>query len=193
MMNFATQLFESEHLNLAAYDPETDAAIESGFTHNLDYAWSMRHDGISHPLTAFEVKKMREEALKESEEKESSLLFSIRLKEDNRFLGLLSFPWIAWSNRIGGFKLNFGVDADDGLYFEEALHMTLRYAFEELSLFHTHIWLGSQDDARLARLIRAGMSVEVRQRQMVYRNGCLWDRLSVGISQDEWLRKNLED
>jgi len=35
------------------------------------------------------------------------------------------------------------------------------------------------------------MSVEVRQRQMIYRNGRLWDRLSVGIAQEEWLRKNI--
>ena len=193
MMNFATQLFESEHLILAAYDPETDAAIEAGFTRNLDYAGSMSRDGIPHPLTSFEVKKMREEALKESEEKESSLLFAIRSKEDNRFMGVLAFPWISWSNRIGGFTLNFGREAEDAVYFEEALDMTSRYAFEEMSLFHTHIWLGSQDDARLARLIRAGMSVEVRQRQMVYRNGRLWDRLSVGITQDDWLLKSLED
>ena len=193
MMDFATQLFECEHLILTAYDPEKDAAVEAGFTRNLDYAWSMDQDGIPHPLTAFEVKKKREEALKESEEKESSLLFAIRLKEDGRFMGVLAFPWISWSNRIGGFNLNFGVEADDALYFEEALRMTLRYAFEELSLFHTHIWLGSQDDARLTRLVRAGMSVEVRQRQMVYRNGRLWDRLSVGIAQEEWLQMNLEE
>ncbi len=192
-MNFATQLFESEHLILAAYDPEKDAAIEAGLTRNLDYAWSLDHDGIPHPLTTFEVKKKREEALKESEEKESSLYFSIRLKEDDRFLGVLAFPWISWSNRRGGFTLNIGDAVDDRLYYSEALQMTLRYAFEELSLFHTHIWTGSHDEARLEHLIEAGMKIEVRQRQMVYRNGRLWDNLSVGISQEDWLKKNSEE
>lgn len=192
-MNFATQLFESEHLILSAYDPEKDAAIEAGFTRNLDYAWAMDHAGAPHPLTAFEVKKKREESLKESEEKENSLYFSIRLKEDDRFLGVLTFPWISWSNRRGGFTLNLGDEADDKLYFEEALSMTLRYAFEELSLYHTHNWMGSHDENRLAHLTQAGMSVEVRQRQMVYRNGRLWDCLSVGISQEDWLRKNSEE
>lgn len=189
-MNFATQLFESEHLIVTAYDPEKDAAIETGFTRNLDYAWAIDMDGIPHPLTAFEIKKKREEALKQSEEKENSFCYAIRTKSDDRFLGALVFPWISWSNRSAGFSLNLGVEADDDLYFEEALHITLRYAFEELDLNHAHTWLGSHDEMRLSRFVKAGMVVEVRQRQNFYRQGHLWDLLSVGISQRDWLRIN---
>lgn len=189
-MNFATQLFESDHLIVTAYDPDKDAAIEAGFTRNLDYAWSMDFDGIPHPLTTFEVKKKREEALKNSEEKENSYCYSIRLKADDRFLGVLVFPWISWSNRGAGFSLNLGVEADDELYFNEALYITLRYAFEELDLYHAHTWLGSHDERRLNRLLQAGMMVEVCQRQNFYRQGRLWDLLSVGISREDWLRIN---
>lgn len=187
-MNFATQLFESDRLIVTAYDPEKDAAIEAGFTRNLDYAWSMDFDGIPHPLTTFEVKKKREEALKTSEEKENSFCYSIRLKADDRFLGVLVFPWISWSNRGAGFSLNLGEEPDDELFFNESLNITLRYAFEELDLYHTHTWIGSHDEKRLNRLIQAGMTVEVRQRQNFYRQGRLWDLLSVGISQNDWLR-----
>lgn len=189
-MNFATQLFESEHLIVTAYDPEKDAIIEAGFTHNLDYAWAMDMDGVPHPLTAFEIKKKREEALKQSEEKENSYCYAIRTKTDERFLGVLIFPWISWSNRSAGFSLNLGEVTDDDLYFDEALHITLRYAFEELDLHHTHAWLGSHDETRLSRFLKAGMTVEVRQRQNFYRRGHLWDLLSVGISQEDWLRIN---
>ncbi|GAP15334.1 acetyltransferase [Longilinea arvoryzae] len=189
-MKFNTQLFESEHLILTWYDLDQDAAIEAGFTRNLDYAWRMDVDGIPHPLTTFEMKKKREEALKKSEENGSSFCYSLRTKEDNRFLGVVVLPWVSWVNRDAYFYLNFGHEKDEECYFEEAVHITLRYIFEELGLHHTQTWLGSHDDARTARYTRSGMAVEVCQRQMVYRQGRLWDRLSMGISQQDWMQLN---
>lgn len=186
-MNFSTQLFESEHLVLAAYDPDRDAAIEAGFTRNPDYAWSLDPDGIPHPLTVFEVKKMREEALKESENKENCIYFSIRSKEGDRFLGTVVFPWISWNNQNGGFRLTFGQEEDETLYFDEAMTLTLRYAIEELGLVHTNTWLGAHDETRVKRFFQAGLELEVRQRQMVYRHGRMWDRLGLGISREKWL------
>lgn len=186
-MNFSTQLFESEHLILTAYDPEKDAAIEAGFTRNLDYAWSLDPDGIPHPLTTFEVKKMREEALKESEEKENCIYFAIRSKEGDRFLGSVVFPWILWNNQNAAFRVTFGEEADEALYFDEALIMTLRYAIEELGLVHTHTWLGAHDETCIQRFLKAGLAVEVRQRQMLYRQGHLWDLLAMGMSREKWL------
>ncbi len=192
-MKFSTQLFESDHLLLTWYDLEKDAAIEAGFTRNLDYAWKLDVDGITHPLTTFEMKKKREEALKESEEKGSSYCYSLRSKEDQRFLGVVVLPWVSWVNRDAYFYLNFGDEKDEERYFEEAIHITLRYIFEELGMHHTQTWLGSHDEIRAERYRQAGLTVEVRQRQMVYRQGRLWDRLLMGILQQDWLQKNAGD
>ncbi len=189
-MKFDTQLFESEHLILTWYDLDQDAAIEAGFTRNLDYAWRMDVDSIAHPLTTFEMKKKREEALKKSEENGSSFCYSLRSKEDNRFLGVVVLPWVSWVNRDAYFYLAVGDEKDEDRYFEEAMHITLRYIFEELGLYHTQTWLGSHDEVRTVRYKRAGMVVEVCQRQMVYRQGRLWDRLSMGISQQDWMKFN---
>lgn len=189
-MKFNTQLFESEHLILSWYDLEKDAAIEAGFTRDLDYAWRLDIDGIPHPLTTYEMKKKREEALKESEDKGNSFCYSLRLKNEDRFLGVMVLPWISWVNRDAAFYLNFGNEEDEALYFAEAIHMTLRFIFEELGMYHTQTWLGSQDEIRTARYSQAGMVMEVRQRQMVYRQGRLWDRLWMGSLQQDWLRKN---
>lgn len=186
-MKITTQLFESDHLILAGYDPDKDAAIESGFTRNLDYAWSLERDGIPHPLTVFEVKKIREEALKSPGENDHSFLFSIRFKEEDRFLGVVAFPWISWKNQVAFFRVNIGGGEDDERYFEEALEMALRYAFEELGVYRAFTTLGSHDESRLNRLIKAGMTIDVRQRQMFYRQGRLWDLYELGMSREKWL------
>lgn len=190
IMSFKTQLFKSEHLILTWYDLEKDAAVEAGFSQDLDYAWRLDIDGVTHPLTTYEMKKKREEALKDSEEKGSSFCYAIRSQEDDRFLGVFVIPWVSWVNRDACFYLNFGDEADEERYFAEALHLTLRYLFEELGMYHSQTWLGSHDDRRVERYIQAGMAVEVRQRQMAYRQGRLWDRLLMGILQEDWLRSN---
>lgn len=186
-MKFTTQLFESEHLILTGYDPEKDSYREAEFTCNLDYAWALDMDGIPHPLTSFEVKKLREDTLKKSEEQKNCYLYSIRIKEGGLFIGIVVFPWISWKNRDGLFQVSLGEQAEDRLYFSEALHMTLRYAFEELGLNHTVTRLGGHDEVHLADLQKAGMTLEVRQRQMHFRHGKLWDRWLVGMSRQDWL------
>ncbi|HWQ04395.1 MAG TPA: GNAT family protein [Longilinea sp.] len=190
-MKFTTQLFKSEHLILNGYDPEKDAAREAEFTCNLDYAWAMDVDIIPHPLSSYEVKKLREEALKKSDEKKDCYLYSIQVKEDDHFIGTVVFPWISWKNQDGFFQVSIGEQAEDNLYFEEALHMALRYAFEELGLKHTVTRLGGHDEFHLERMQKAGMTLEVRQRQMHFRGGKLWDRWLVGMSRDEWLRHQI--
>jgi len=190
-MKFTTQLFESEHLILTGYEPERDAARDAEFTCNLDYAWAMDVDGIPHPLSSFEVKKLLEEALKKSDETKNCYFYSIRNKEGSLFIGTVAFPWISWKNRDGFFQVSIGDQAEDNLYFDEALHMTLRYAFEELGLNHTVTRLGGHDDTRLIRLEKAGMTLEVRQRQMHFRGGKMWERWLVGMSREDWLRHQI--
>ena len=56
-MKLTTQLFMSPHLKLDAYDPEKDAAEESGFTVDLNYLWAMNMEESAHPLTVYEIKK----------------------------------------------------------------------------------------------------------------------------------------
>lgn len=190
-MNITTQLFETEHLILTGYDPERDAARDAEFTCNLDYAWAIDVDGIPHPLSAFEVKKLREEALKKSDETKDCYFYSIRVKEGDRFIGMVVFPWISWKNRDGFFQVSIGEQEEDGLYFEEALHITLRYAFEELGLIHTVTRLGGHDEVHLTRLQKAGMTLEVQQRQMHFHSGKMWDRWLVGMSREDWFRHQM--
>jgi RimJ/RimL family protein N-acetyltransferase len=192
-MKLTTQLFESEHLILTGYDPDKDSAREAEFTCNLDYAWAMDLDGIPHPLSGFEVKKLREEALKKWGEQGNCYCYSIREKQSDLFIGTVVFPWISWKNQDAAFQVSIGDQADDDRYFAEALHMTLRYAFEELGLNHAVTRLGGHDEVHLAGMQKAGMTIEVRQRQMHFRQGKVWDRFLVGMSRDEWVSHQIGD
>lgn len=191
-MTFTTQLFKSNHLLLEAYDLEKDPACEAAFTYDLNYVNAIDYELIPHPLTAFEVKTKREEQLKKGSETDNFFLFSIRTKEEDRFLGILSFPSVFWFNRYAYFKLFIGEADQRRAYFVEALDMALRYGLEELGLYSIFTVTHEAEPELMAAYLSAGFKIAVRQRENVFRNGKLIDRMYVEILQDEWKIRQAE-
>jgi RimJ/RimL family protein N-acetyltransferase len=187
-MKLSTQLFESPNLTLDYYDPEKDPQDESRFTYDLNYTWAMNVDRAAHPLTTFEVKKMREEQLKNSNENRAEYYFAIRRKEDNHFLGVVAIPMVSWSNRSAAFRVMIGEKTEREKYLAEAVHVTLRYAFEELALHSVISYTGDFQADVLQACRQAGMQECGRQREMVFRAGRYWDRVVMAMDQPEWLK-----
>lgn len=185
-MTFATQLFQSENLVLEAYDLEKDPASEAAFTYDFNYVNGIDYEIIPHPLTAFEVKTKREEQLKKGGETDNFFLFAIRRKIDSQFLGVLSFPSVFWFNRYAYFKLAIGEPEMRQAFYEEALSMALRYGLEELGLYSIYTTLSDDEPEVMAGLQNAGFDIAVRQRENIFRNGKLKDRIFMEIHQDEW-------
>ncbi len=192
-MNLTTQLFESTNLKLDFYDPDKDASEESSFTYDLNYAWLMSTNGIARPLTAYEIKKMREEQLKRADETGTKFYFAVRRKADNKFLGLVMFPWISWTHRTAAFRVLIGGEDRSGEILAEVLRMALRYAFEELNLYSADCTTGEFQPEYLEACRRAGMQERVRQREMVFRGGRLWDQVMMVMSQDDWRKQQREE
>jgi RimJ/RimL family protein N-acetyltransferase len=191
-MTFTTQLFQSENLVLEAYDPEKDAASEAAFSYDPNYAAVIDGEGVPHPLTVFEVKKKREEELKKGGEKDNFFLFALRRKSDSLFLGILTFPHVFWFNRYAFFKMTIGEAETRLAYFTEALQMGLRYGLEELGLYSMYTSTGEYEPEVKQGLEAAGFHEAVRQRENVYRDGKLWDRVFMEILQDEWKTRNAQ-
>ncbi len=191
-MTFATQLFKSDNLLLEAYDLEKDPAAEAAFTYDFNYVPAIDFDIIPHPLTDFEVKSKREEQLKKGSETDNFFLFAIRRKSDGQFLGILSFPWVFWFNRYAFFNLAIGESEQRPAYYSEALKMAMAYGLEELGLFSICTAASDDEPEVLAALQAAGFNIAVRQRENVFRNGRLLDRIFLEIHQDEWKKENSE-
>ncbi len=192
-MNLTTQLFESTNLKLDFYDPEKDASEESSFTYDLNYTWGISFNGEPKPLTAFEIKKMREEQLKKADETGTKFYFTVRRKADNQFLGVIMFPWISWTHRTAAFRVLIGDTGRWGEYLAEALRLALRYAFEELNLYSVDCYAGEFQPDYLEACRRAGMQERVRQREMVFRAGRLWDRVMMVLNQADWQKLQHEE
>jgi RimJ/RimL family protein N-acetyltransferase len=191
-MELSTQLFESPNLILDFYDPEKDASDETRFTYDLNYAWAIDIDGSAHPLTCFEVKKKREAQLKKSDESKAEYYFAIRRKGDEKFLGVVAVPWVSWKNRNAGMRVLIGNVDENKTYIVEALNMALRYLFEGLEIHSVDIFTGDFQPEMMEACRESGMAECVRQREMVYRNGQLWDRVIMSMQQEKWIKLHNE-
>lgn len=191
-MTFATQLFQSENLVLEAYDLEKDPASEAAFTYLINYVNIIDYELIPHPLTAFEIKTKREEQLKKGSDTDNFFLFAIRRKIDSQFLGVLNFPSVFWFNRYAMFNLAIGEPELRKAYFDEALSIALRYGLEELGLYSVHTTICDDEPEVMAALQNAGFDVAVRQRENIFRDGKLRDRIFMEIHQEEWKKRITE-
>jgi RimJ/RimL family protein N-acetyltransferase len=180
-----TQLFESPNLRLTSVDPEQDSKVETGWTYDLDYAQGLLETPVR-PLGALELKKHHEEEQKRADDRGNQFYFAIRLKEDNQLAGFLRFPFIFWVHSSAWLRLGIADPAILARFGREALEMALRYSFSELNLYRVETALPDYQHDMIGLLEDAGFLMEVRRRQVFFRNGRYYDALHFGLLQSEW-------
>ena len=71
-------------------------------------------------------------------------------------------------------------------YYAEALKLAMVYGLEELGLYSMYTSSGEYEPEIKQALEAAGFQEAVRQRDNVFRDGCLWDRVFMEILQEDW-------
>lgn len=192
-----TQLFESPRLRLAPPDPDKDAEIESGWTHDGEYL-RLVDLAPARPLSPSQVRKKYEQLEKEAEK---NFYFALRLRETpaegpegpGRLIGFVRLFWVDWMHGHALLSLGIGAPADRGQgYGSEALGLILRYAFEELGLHRLTAATAAYNTGALRFLGRHGFQAEVRRRQAVARDGQYWDVVLLGLLRSEWEARRAE-
>ncbi len=182
------QLFEGQRIRFAPPDADRDAEIVSKWTHDPDYLRALSAD-IAKPLSPSQIKKQYEEMDKDAE-RHNAFHFALRLKEDDRLIGFARLWRIEWTHATGSLQIGIGDRNDRGKsYGTEALHLLLRYAFDELNLYRLSATTTEYNTGAIRFFERAGFVVEVRRRQAIQRDGRRWDAVLLGLLRDEWKRE----
>jgi len=191
-MSFSTQLFEGKLVRLAPINHDTDPQVESRWTHDLAFLRSMDRK-LAMPLSVAQVKKKYEAIEKEVDESKRLFHFTIRGRDDSRFLGYVRIEGIEWTHATGNLRLGIGdpLERDHG-YGSDALQLMLRFAFSELNLYRLSALVGEDNPGALRFFTRYGFVEEVRRRKAIRRDGQEWDLVHLGILRDEWLSPAVE-
>jgi len=184
-----TNIFEGERIRLTDIDPKEDAEKDSQWMHSIEYA-RFRTENPVRPMSVSEVSKDLEEKLKESDQERSSFYYAVRLKTGEKdLLGFLHIIDIEWPNGQGLLQVLMGTEEIKKEYLEEALSLALRYAFDELNLYHIFCEIPSYDIDVIKAFEKAGFAQEACLREMVYHAGEYHDRIMFGIVGEEWRQK----
>ncbi len=181
-------LFMGERVRLVSPNVEGEAAIISGWTHNLDYSKRFR-SGMARPMAVFEVKQFLTDQLKRSDESRNVFTFSIQRKSNDQLLGTAWLDPIEWSNRNARIAIYLGnpeAVRDDWL---EGVKLIVQYAFQELGLHRLTTQVFEDEGDVLEVFLEAGFVPEVRQREAAFHQGARVDVVWFGILDPDWRLK----
>jgi RimJ/RimL family protein N-acetyltransferase len=187
-MKISSQLFEGQFLRMSAIDPDQDPQVEVNWTYDLEYAQKIIGEGPVHPLTIFELKKQYEEWQKGAEEKRDQFYFGFHLREDDRLIGFMRVPWVAWTSGDAFLQVDIGDPEMQSRYGAEAMSLALNYLFQELNVFRVGMLVPEYNPVEKSLCEEAGFVLEVIRRQSCYREGRRWDRYLYGLLQFEFIK-----
>ena len=191
MFNIQTQLFEEKDVRFGSIDHETHPEIESKWTHDAEFMRLMELKPVC-PLSPAMVMKQYEAIEKGMEEEKNLFYFTIRAREDDRFIGKALVEWIDWENGNGFIRLGIGSAEDRRKgYGSQALTMLLRYSFGELNLFRVTAVVPAYNTGALRLFQKFGFMEEVRRGKAMYRDGEFWDIISFGLLNAEWYEQQI--
>lgn len=183
---FSTQMFEGEHIRLAALEPELDAPVVSGWYADPEFVHQVTR-GPGRPLSTPQIRAQLTREDTESREKRRRFDFAIRTREGDRLIGLVGLREILWNHGEGRLELAIGSAADRGHGLgAEALGLILRYAFTELNLYRVWLDIGGDNGDAIRFFERHGFVAEVRRRQALERAGQRFDILRLSLLLEEW-------
>ena len=138
------------------------------------------------PLT--EVKEAKEfiEYFNSAFEKGRSMGWAIALKEDNSFIGTVSYEKIDHENMLAEIGYDLVKEYWGQGFMTEALKPILTYGFEELKLHRIEAHTAAMNGASRRLLERLGFTKEGQLRECTYINGAFRDDVHYGMLKKEW-------
>jgi RimJ/RimL family protein N-acetyltransferase len=170
-------------VRLAAFNPETDAAIVARWSRDTEYH-RLGDNDAAYPQP---VKWARERLERPSDR---GFGFAIRTLSDDRLIGDIGV-WIeSWAHGEGWTGIGIGEREfwGDG-YGTDAMRLMLRLAFGELNLRRVTLGVYAYNPRAIRSYEKAGFRREGLIRSDCLRDGQRWDTVFMGILRDEWLKR----
>lgn len=186
MFGIQTTLLEAQDILLGPIDHETHADIESRWTYDADFMRSMELTPTQ-PQSPASV-RLQYTAIEEQMNVQKDLYyFTIRTREEDRFIGKAMLEWIDWTNGNGYLRLGIAEPGYRGRgYGSQTLNLLLSFAFEELGMYRVTAVVPAYNREAIHLFRKFGFMEEVRRRKALYRDDQFWDIISFGLLHAEW-------
>ena len=182
-------LLTGQLVRLTAMNAETAAEAFARWDRDSEYLRQLDSD----PQWLNRAKKIKEAIEKEQSEDPDTIAFSVRALVDDHLIGFVAFDGIDWRHGDTFVAIGMGEPAYRGNgYGTDAMRVMLRYGFMELNLYRIQLDAFSYNERAIKSYLKAGFSVDGRQRGMLRRDGQRWDFVYMSVLRDEWMAINNE-
>lgn len=166
-----SNLFTAPHIVLTALEPETDAPTLAAWTSDSRHI-PLSNEKPPFPMSETQAKAALEALLKEADEKRTTFWFAIRTADESELLGIIGLEWVDWANGSVYMALTMkDADAYSQPITREALELLQRYVFHELHQHRLSLNVPEYNEGLIETLTELGFTIEVRQRENLYRFG----------------------
>ena len=173
------ELWRGTKVRLTALSRD-DAATISGWFGDVGYL-RLQDTNLALPKSQAQV------AADLLEKSSNTIVFAIRTAGDGALIGTVGFYEIEWANQGAWLGMGIGErDAWDQGYGTEALHLALRYGFDELNLHRITLTVIAYNERAIALYERTGFQREGVLREFGLRDGRRYDLYLYGLVRSEW-------
>lgn len=121
------------------------------------------------------------------ETKDESIVFAIRLKSDNKIIGIAGFDDIVKSNKVATLFIGIGNRNLRGKgYGNESLKILLDYGFNDMNYYRIQLNVLEFNTSAIKLYERAGFKREGVFREFVFRNNKRYDMFLYGLLKNEY-------
>jgi RimJ/RimL family protein N-acetyltransferase len=180
-------LLRGEQVRLAAPNPETDAETIASWSRDSEFL-HLLETGAPELWTAQTTKAQLVEEQGDERSQGRKFTFVIRTLEDERLIGFVDLEVNHWPQREGWLAIGIGRGEDRGKgYGTDAMRALARYAFAELNLARLSLNVFAYNEPAVRSYLKAGFSVEGRQRERLRRGARRYDMIFMGLLREDWL------
>ena len=184
-------LWRGEQVRLAATNLETDPATMAAWSRDSEYS-HLLDMGAPRLWTTLSLKASIAEEVDDEKLKGRAFAFSIRTLDDDRLIGIVDLVVNYWPQRDA--CLGIGIGSRDYWgkgYGTDAMRVLMRYAFMELNLERLTLNVFAYNERALRSYLKAGFTIEGRQRERLKRGDKRYDLIFMGALRDEWQARQL--
>lgn len=183
------RLLTGKLVRLAALDIDEIAYAVSKWSQDSEY-WRLMDTGAALPSSIQQTRKWFEETF--AEENLRNYAFMIRTLADDKLIGDIGLDGILWNHRESFVGISIGNREFWGKgYGTDAMNIILRFAFQELNLERISLDVFEYNPRAIRSYEKSGFCYEGRVRQAINKAGKRWDLVYMGITKEEWQRKQV--
>lgn len=175
-----SNLFYGERVRLTAFRVE-DAKTWAVWFQDGEFGRLLMSE--TRPRSEREMEKFITETVNAQDE----YMLAIRLHYSDEIIGFVHLDDIRWNHRTAWVSIAIGDSSHRGKrYGEEAMRLTLKFAFHELNLHRLQLNVYSYNDRAIRLYERLGFQREGVQREALLRDGQHYDVYGYGLLASEW-------